>query len=76
MTITITNTSKVVDLNGTPARIWEGQTESGTPVMCFVTRIAPTIPTDDPRQAEFFRELTETRAPSPAVEAIPLRLIL
>lgn len=84
MKITIENTEKIVmlkagGLDGVPARIWEGQTESGIPVHCFVTRIAPTLPdTVENREkfAEFERELKEQRPPSVEVAAIPLRLIL
>lgn len=80
MNITIHPTSKIVDLQTdsgmVPARIWEGQTDSGIPVHCFVTRIAPTIPRDDPRQREFQETLREVEAPSVGVGAYPLRLIL
>jgi hypothetical protein len=78
--ITIESTSKlvtfVVDGKPVPARIWEGQTESGIPVHCFITRLAPTIDINDPRQVEFQRELKEQAAPSAAIEAYPLRMIL
>ncbi len=40
---------------------------------CFVTRIG--VPTDQP-QDQFQRELQQHRAPSAAVEAYPLRLVL
>jgi hypothetical protein len=80
MKITIDSTTKVIELRigaaTVPARIWEGTTESGVPVHCFITRIAPTIPPDDLRQAEFQRELDEQRAPTPEIEAYPLRMIL
>lgn len=73
MKITVSNTSKIVELNGVPARIWEGETDSGIPVHCYVTRIAVASDADD---AQFKAELQEARAPSVEVEAIPLRLIL
>lgn len=78
MKIAIHSTSHVTELQtpqgSVPARIWEGFTESGVPVHCYITRIAPTIPKDDPRQEEFVRELKEQRAPT--VPGIPLRMIL
>ena len=40
MKITIESTSKIVSLNGIPARIWEGETENGIKVHCFISRIA------------------------------------
>lgn len=77
MKITLESTSKIVTLlaDGAeiPARIWEGKTESGIPVHCYVTRIAAPLDSDP---AEFRRELNECRAPSAEVEAVPLRLIL
>lgn len=73
MKITIESTSKIVELNGVPARVWEGKTESGIPVHCYVTRIAVERDQDG---SEFERELQEHRAPSAAIEAIPLRMIL
>ncbi len=80
MNITIHPTSKIVDLqtdNGiVSARIWEGDTDNGIPVHCFITRIAPTIPKDDPRQRQFQETLKEVEAPSAAVISYPLRLIL
>ena len=78
MTITIHNTGHITSINNgsgsVPARLWEGVTESGTPVHCYITRIAPTIPKDDPRQEEFVKELQECQAPT--VPGIPLKMIL
>ncbi len=74
MQITIKSTSKLVELNGVPARIWEGETESGIPVHCYVTRIA--APAAGADLAQFERELTEHQAPSAAIQAIPLRMVL
>ena len=80
MKIQIESTSKIVELQvdgkNIPASVWEGQTESGVPVHCFITRLAPTIPRDDPRQTEFVRELKEQRTPSAEIAVLPLRLIL
>ena len=74
MKITIHSTSKIVELNGVPARIWEGQTESGIKLHCYVTRIA--IDKKETRVQEFEHDLQEHRAPSREIEAIPLRMIL
>ncbi len=82
MKITLESTTKIVDLfiDGAkvPARIWEGATETGTPVHAFITRMAPTIqmPLPDQVEREFGLQLQECRPPSPHIEAIPLRLIL
>ena len=73
MEIHLENTAKIVSLNGVPARVWEGHTESGIPVHAYITRIAVAKEEDT---AQFERELSATRAPSAEVEALPLRMIL
>lgn len=73
MKIEIESTTKIVQLNGVPARIWTGKTASGIPVHCYVTRIAVQKDLD---ASEFERELQEHKPPSPEVEVIPLRMIL
>lgn len=75
MKIHIESTTKVVEVNGLPARIWEGHTDSGIPIHCFITRVA-VANNQGLDHSQFERELEEQRAPSVAVEAIPLRLIL
>lgn len=73
MKLTIESTAKIVTLNGVPARIWEGHTETGYPVHVYVTRVA----SDNAHaNAELDRALQESRAPSPEIGAIPMRLIL
>lgn len=85
MKITLEHTDRIVTLEGpsggtVPARVWQGHTESGIPVHCFVTRIA-VAKTEDASQFE--RELTaqptararvDIEAAFPA--GIPLRLVL
>lgn len=73
MKITIESTSKTVELNGVPARIWEGTTESGIKVHCFVTRIAAPADAD---LSQFDRELQEHAAPSNAMCVYPLRMLI
>lgn len=79
MKITIENTNKIVMLkpdpllDGIPARIWEGTTESGIKVILFVTRIMAPAEAD---LSQFNAQLEKCSAPSAEAEAIPLRLIL
>jgi len=47
-------------INGIPARIWEGESESGIKVHCYITRIA--IDEKETRVEEFARELWEMEA--------------
>lgn len=74
MKIIVESTTKIIELNGVPARVWEGQTESGVKIHCFITRVA--IDKDEPRSDEFERELKEQKIPSVEIQAIPARLIL
>jgi hypothetical protein len=73
MKITIESTTKLVEINGLPARVWEGQTESGVALTCFINLIEVR---DDQDLSQFNRELTEQRAPSAAVKSLPLKMIL
>ena len=77
MRVTLENTSRIVELmvagHPVPARIWEGRTDKGVACHAYVTRIA----VDEKKNAaEFERDLQECAPPSPAIEAIPLRMIL
>lgn len=78
MRITLEPTDKFVTLilrrEEVPARVWQGETEDGTKVMAFITRI---LAVDGEHDAELFRrELMETAPCRPEAEAIPMRLIL
>ena len=73
MKITVESTTKIVEFNQCPARVWEGVTETGIPVHVFITRVAVANEADT---SQFDRELRECRRPSPDVQAYPLRMIL
>lgn len=75
MKLTISPTQQIVHVNGVPCRQWEGRTESGVPVACFITRVA--VPEDAPKEThrQFERELEETPAPH-AETTFPLRMVL
>lgn len=73
MKVTLESTTLIATVNGVPARIWEGHTESGIPVHAYITRIGVPKGQDE---SQFQAELQECRPPSPEIEAIPLRMIL
>ena len=77
MKVTLESTTKIVLLivegREVPARIWEGETASGIPCHAYITRIAVANGLDS---TEFERELEEKRPATPAVQAIPTRLII
>ena len=72
MRIVIESTIKVVMLDGLPARVWEGKTDTGIPCHVFVTGISVDREADS---TEFDDELILHRAPSPEVDALPERLV-
>lgn len=76
MKATIKSTSKIVHLNGVPARIWEGKTESGVKVHCYITRVAIDKDEKYEERKRFSKELQEHEPPTPEIEAIPGRMIL
>lgn len=60
-----------------PARVWEGTTENGIKVICFVTRLLAKEGQPEETYQQFERELKETpKAASPAVQTFPLRIVL
>jgi hypothetical protein len=81
MKVIIESTDRIVEVVGFgrsmefPARVWEGETESGVKVQLLVTRVAAR---NDQDQTQFERELLQEQkvASADAVEAFPLRLIL
>ena len=77
MKIQLESTSKIVTLviNGVdvPARIWEGHSEDGVSCHAYIVRLGVKVEDD---QTAFERELLAQKAPTPAVQAIPLRMVL
>jgi hypothetical protein len=73
MKITIESTSKVVNVNGVDCRVWEGQTERGIPIHCFIPRIGVKNGLDC---SQFEAELVECKPPSAEIAAFPARMIL
>lgn len=73
MKVELESTTKIVHLNGVPARVWEGKTDSGIPVHAFVTRVA--VDRDEDCQ-QFEEELEEHAAPSPEIQKYDPRMIL
>jgi hypothetical protein len=60
MNITLTSTSEIVMINGVPARIWQGHTDSGIELHAFITRIAVH---EDLAMEQFDQELKATTPP-------------
>lgn len=75
MRIQIESTRELIEINGAPGRLWEGKTESGIPILCYVTLIAVKEGQPESVYAEFESELTRQH-PKPATECIDLRLLL
>ena len=77
MKVTLHSTTKIVRLvihgQEVPARIWEGETDSGIPCHAYITRIAVADGLDT---TQFDRELLEQSRPTAAIAAIPARLVI
>ena len=58
MKITIEQTDEIMLIEDSEhggmirARLWQGETDSGIPVHCFVTLISPTVPESRPRHRD------------------------
>jgi hypothetical protein len=70
LTITMRPTDTLTEIDGVPVRLWEGETDAGTPCKVFVHRLA--VP-DDADQAEFMRELSVQVPPG---RRVPLAMVL
>jgi hypothetical protein len=77
MRVHIEPTSRIVELVidgcAVPARIWEGTTDNGIGVICWVTRVAA-LRTDD--LSELDAALAEQRQPTHDVAEWPNRMVL
>lgn len=60
MKIILESTTEIVNVNGVPARVWEGKTEKGIPCFAFITRMGVHKEADT---VEFERDLQECRPP-------------
>jgi hypothetical protein len=78
MKVTLESTDRTITLviNGAnvPARIWEGQTDSGIACHAFITRIGVHKELD---ASQFDRELLECRPPTnPDIALYPNRIVI
>lgn len=73
MEIQLHSTTKVVTLNGIPARVWEGVTAKGIPIHAFITRIAVE---KSENLSEFEVELDSASEPSVDVAAYPMHMLI
>ncbi len=76
MKITIESTAKIVEVNGVPARVWQGTTASGIEVVAFITRVAHDANEPEEVAEHFKTELYECAAPREMANGIPSKLIL
>lgn len=73
MRITIESTRKIVEVNGVPARVWQGTTAKGVPITCLITRVAVERTAD---ASELEKDLDEQAAPRGDATHWPARLVL
>jgi len=76
MKVMLHSTTKIVELNGARARVWEGETEHGVPVMALIPRIQPQTH-DEGQLAVFASELEHATEPQTlGGKAIDIRLVI
>ena len=74
MTVTLTSTTRIVEVNGVKCRVWEGMTASGVKCAAMIPRISVH---KDEDCSQFEAELQEHQPPSArTVDSFPLRMIL
>jgi hypothetical protein len=64
--ITIESTGELATINGVPCRLWQGETETGIPVVAMVAILGVERAEDC---EQFDRELLEQAAPRPDLAA-------
>lgn len=76
MKIIIESTTKIVELNDVPCRVWEGETDTGVKIFALIPRVAHDQKEPQEVHRQFARELIQSKAPSAEMEAIPARLVM
>lgn len=81
MKLELESTEKIIRLTledgqEVPARVWQGKTDSGIEVHCYITRVAVKNGLKPEAYEQFERELVEHVQMRPDVQGIPLRMIL
>ncbi len=82
MKITLASTTKIVTLEPramsepVQCRVWEGTTDSGIAIHAYIPLLAVEDGQPPEVYEQFQAELLEQAKPTPAIAAIPLRLII
>ena len=73
MKIQIESTTQIVQMKGIPCRLWEGKSETGVKVMCWIATIS--VPENEDLH-QFQNELRELTEPSFEAVKLSLRLVI
>lgn len=73
MKVQLESTTRIIDVNGVPCRVWQGKTDGGVPMHAYIALVGVDRDVDS---AEFERDLKEHAPPRIEFGAIPLRFIL
>lgn len=80
MKVTLQSTDRLVEFelagSRVPVRVWQGETDSGTPVHAYVAYLVPEIDDLDPRHAEFEHELLQHTGARATVRELPIRMVI
>lgn len=73
MKITLEPTSKIIEIDGVPCRVWQGQSERGVKCHAHIALIGVDRADDSD---EFDCELREVKTPRANIEHLPARMTL
>ncbi len=76
MKITLESTNEIRTFNGVPARIWQGETDSGIKLHCFISNIAISKNETEEAIDQFNKKLLECEAPTADYSIYPLSMNL
>lgn len=75
MKLTLEPTNEIATVDGSPARVWIGMTDDGTPVKAFIRAVQPQTH-DEAALAVFDRELQALPEPRPGALTVDLRFVI
>lgn len=74
MKVTLSPTGKIDTINGSPARLWEGEDDFGTPVKAWIATISPQ--THDAAANQRFADALRELKPTPRSESFDIRFLV
>lgn len=76
MRVSLESTDRIVEVDGVPARVWQGTTDEGVEVTALVTRLAVRFDDQRGRFESELRRVPDVPPNADSVAAWPNRLVL